>query len=106
MEASLAELVTSALSPVISADPATGAEKLLPLHMKQVHRVPYFQLAAEAERRCQQQKQASAAELQRQAEAAAVAKESLVTVLQSEHALEVGSALQLLPSARSFRQCL
>ena len=89
MEASLAELVSSALSPVIAADPATGAEKLVPAHSKQVHRVPYFQLAAQAEQRRLQQEQDAAEELQRQAEAATTAREAAIAVLKSEHELEV-----------------
>ena len=89
MEASLEELVSSALSPAIAADPATGAEKLVPAHSKQVHRVPYFQLAAQAEQRRLQQEQDAAAELQHQAAAATAAREAAIAVLKSEHELEV-----------------
>lgn len=91
MEASLAELVSSALSPVVAADPATGAEQLVPAHSKQVHRVPYFQLAAEAEQRRLQQQQEAAHKLQEQAEAAAAAREAAVAVLKTEHELEVAA---------------
>lgn len=90
MEASLAELVSSALSPVIAADPATGTEKTVPAYSKQVHRVPYFQLAAEAEQRRLLQQKEAAQQLRRQAEAASTAREAAVAVLNSEHELEVG----------------
>lgn len=93
MEASLAELVSSALSPVIAADPATGAEKLVPAHSKQLHRVPYFQLAAQADQQRLQQQQQAADELQRQAETAIAAKEAAVAVLNSEHELEVATQI-------------
>ena len=89
MEAILEELLNTALSPQISADPATGTEKLIASHSKEIHRVPYYQLAAQAEQRLEEQQKQSRQALHEQATAAAAASEAAVAALREHHQLEV-----------------
>ena len=89
MEAILEELLNTALSPQISADPATGTERLTASHSKEIHRVPYYQLAAQAEQRLEQQQQQSRQALHEQATAAAAASEAAVAALREHHQTEV-----------------
>ena len=92
MEAILDELLNTALSPQVAADPATGTEKLVAGRSKEIHRVPYYQLAAQAEQRLvEQQKQGSQA-LHDQAAAAAAAAEHAVAALRQHHQAEASSS--------------
>lgn len=91
MEAILAELLNTALSPQVAADPATGAEKVIASHSKEIHRVPYYQLAAQAEQRLADHKKQSRQELHDQAAAAAAASEAAVAALREHHQAEVSS---------------
>ena len=91
MEAILAELLNTALSPQVSADPATGTEKLIASHGKEIHRVPYYQLAAQAEQRLADHQTQSKQALHDQAAAAAAASEAAVAALREHHQAEVNS---------------
>lgn len=90
MEAILSELLNSALSPQITADPAPGTEKLIASHSKEIHRVPYYQLAAQAEQRLIEQEQQSSQVLHQQAAEAAATSEAAIAALQEHHQTEVG----------------
>ena len=90
MEAILNELLNNALSPQVAADPAPGTEKLIAAHSKEIHRVPYYQLAAQAQQRLTEQEQLSSKALQDQAAEAATVKEVAVAALQERHEKEVG----------------
>lgn len=89
MESILSELLNNALSPQIAADPAPGTEKLVASHSKEIHRVPYYQLAAQAEQRLVEQEQQSSQALQQQVAEAAAAAEAAVSALKQQHQTEV-----------------
>ena len=89
MEAILDELLNTALSSQISADPATGTEKVIATHSKEIHRVPYYQLAAHAERQLVEQQKQSSQALHEQATAAAAASKAAVAALRQHHQTEV-----------------
>ncbi len=89
MESILKELLNMALSPQIAADPAPGTERLIASHSREIHRVPYYQLAAQAEQRLIEQQQQSSQALQQQATAAAAAAEAAVVALKESHETEV-----------------
>ncbi len=89
MESILKELLNTALSPQIAADPAPGTERLIASHSKEIHRVPYYLLAAQAEQRLIEQQQQSSQALQQQATAAAAAAEAAVVALKESHEAEV-----------------
>ena len=89
MESILSELLNNALSPQIAADPAPGTEKLIASHSKDIHRVPYYQLAAQAEQKLMEQEQQSSQALQQQVADAAAADEAAVTALKQQHQTEV-----------------
>lgn len=92
MEAILDELLNTALSPQVAADPATGTEKLIASHSKEIHRVPYYQLAAQAEQRLVEQQKQSSQALHDQADAAAAASNHAVAALRQHHQAEASSA--------------
>lgn len=94
MEAILDELLNTALSPQVAADPATGTEKLVASHSKEIHRVPYYQLAAQAEQRLVEQQKQSGQALHDQAAAAAAASEAAVADLRKHHQAEASSLAQ------------
>lgn len=89
MESILKELLNTALSPQIAADPAPGTERLIASHSREIHRVPYYQLAAQAEQRLTEQQQQSSQALQQQATAAAAAADAAVVALKKSHETEV-----------------
>ena len=93
MEAILDELLNTALSPQVAADPATGTEKLIAGHSKEIHRVPYYQLAAQAEQRLVEQQKQNMQVLNDQAAAAAAASEAAVAALREHHRAEVAFTL-------------
>ncbi|DBA77071.1 TPA: hypothetical protein ACH3X1_009658 [Trebouxia sp. C0004] len=88
MESILRELLNTALSPQIAADPAPGTERLIASHSREIHRVPYYQLAAQAEQHLIEQQQQSSQALQQQATAAAAAAEAAVVALNKSHETE------------------
>lgn len=94
MEAILDELLNTALSPQVAADPATGTEKLVASHSRQIHRVPYYQLAAQAQQRLVEQQKQSSRALHDQAAAAAAASDAAVADLRKHHRAEVSSCTQ------------
>ena len=94
MEAVLNELLNNALSSQIAADPATGAERLVAAHSREIQRVPYYQLAAQAQRSLDEQQQQSSQALQQQADEAAAASKAFVAAMQERHDAEVGLFLQ------------
>lgn len=100
MESILKELLNTALSPQIAADPAPGTERLIASHSQEIHRVPYYQLAAQAEQRLIEQQQQSSQALQQQATAAAAAAEAAVEALKKSHETEVSC-----PRPRMRRTC-
>ncbi len=89
MESILKELLNTALSTQIAADPAPGTKRLIASHSREIHRVPYYQLAAQAEQRLIEQQQQSSQALQQQATAAAAAAEAAVVALKESHETEV-----------------
>ena len=89
MESILKELLNTALSPQIAADPAPGTERLIASHSLEIHRVPYYLLAAQAEQRLIEQQQQNSQALQQQATAAAAAAEAAVVALKESHETEV-----------------
>ncbi|DBA69844.1 TPA: hypothetical protein ACH3X2_012558 [Trebouxia sp. C0005] len=100
MESILKELLNTALSPQIAADPAPGTERLIASHSQEIHRVPYYQLAAQAEQRLIEQQQQSSQALQQQATAAAAAAEAAVEALKKSHETELSC-----PRPRMRRTC-
>ena len=89
VEGVLNELLNNALSQQIAADPATGAERLIAAHSREIHRVPYYQLAAQAQKCLFEQQQQSSQALQQQADAAAAASKACVAAIQERHKAEV-----------------
>ena len=92
MEAILDELLNTALSPQVAADPATGTEKLIASHSKEIHRVPYYQLAAQAEQCLVEQQKQSSQALRDQTAAAAAASERAVAALRQHHQAEASTS--------------
>lgn len=89
VESILKELLNTALSPQTAADPAPGTERLIVSHSREIHRVPYYLLAAQAEQSLIEQQQQSSQALQQQATAAAAAAEAAVVALKESHEAEV-----------------